>query len=194
MKSILEIYSTLWDAAKRDDRFIRETFVDRVYKEISPQLTVVDLGGFTGEFSFYCLPFAKQIFTFEPDPTPFEKLKEYVELFGVGDKMKIFNIAVAATDGIKKMNMLGGGGSHYDGNGVEVESKSLNTIMRENDIKYIDILKVDIEGGEDEIFSAEDFPADKIGIIIGEHDGFLKLEKHGFKVKVDDNRIYVATK
>lgn len=194
MKSILEIYSTLWDAAKRDDRFIRETFVDGVYKDILPQLTVVDLGGFTGEFSFYCLPFAKKVFTVEPDPVPFEQLKKYVELFGLEDKMKIFNFAIAATDGVKRMNLMGGGGSHYDESGTEVKAYSLQTFMGQNKIDYIDILKVDIEGGEEEIFAAEDFPSSKIGVIIGEHNGFSKLKKHGFKVESKENGIFLATK
>ena len=52
MKSILEIYSKLFKDAN-SSRFLRETFIDLVYKDASPKLTVVDIGAYAGDFSFF---------------------------------------------------------------------------------------------------------------------------------------------
>lgn len=197
MKSILEMYATLWEAVKKNDRFIGETFVDRVYDAVHPKLTVVDLGAFTGEFSFSCLPFAKQIYAIEPDPVPFEKMKQYTEDFGTDEVMHIFNFAIADSNGTRKMDLTHAGGSRITTTGdTEVETHTLKDFMETNKIDHINILKVDIEGGEDEIFASSEFKEliPKIDVIIGEHEGFKRLEGLGFKLETLPNGVFLATK
>ena len=67
----------------------------------------------------------------------------------------------------------------------KVQVKTLATFMKDEGIDHIDILKIDIENGEDEVFTAPDFKdvASKISFIIGEHAGSVvsdALRKNGF--------------
>ena len=75
MSKILELYAELLDSKQR---FLDEIFVAEIYKGACPKLTIFDLGAYEGEFSFYCLNFAKKIYAFEPDPTPFAILKKRI--------------------------------------------------------------------------------------------------------------------
>src|SRR3989304_6626930 len=91
MSKILELYSELLESKQR---FLDEVFEQEIYKRACPQLTIIDLGAYEGEFSFYCLNFAKKIYAFEPDPTPFKVLSRRIEKYNLGNKIKIFPIAI----------------------------------------------------------------------------------------------------
>src|SRR3990167_11337283 len=103
MKSILEIYSRLNEAAIRDERFMQEIFETEVYSHAKPQLTIVDLGAYTGEFCFYCLPFAKRLYAVEPDPRPYGVMGQYVKEFQLEDKMSTFQIAIGRSNELRKI-------------------------------------------------------------------------------------------
>jgi len=81
------------------------------------------------------------------------------------------------------------------GTGAGIQFFSLDSLMKTYGIDFIDILKVDIEGAENEVFEASDEWIGKVGIISVElHDGmkmgasrafylatqkFQRFEKHG---------------
>lgn len=195
MKSILEIYSVLNEASKGGERFIGEVFTDKVYDSCKPKLTVVDLGGFTGEFSFMCLPFAKEIYCVEPDPVPFAQLKKYVADFELEDRMKIFNFAITGHNGSCNMHLSHAGGSAVGGESP-VQCKTLLTFLDENEIYHVDILKVDVEGSEKQIFEDPTFEKalKRIDLIIGEHAGFETLKNYDMTLKSSPWGVYLAKK
>ena len=182
---ILDLYKNI-----KNQRFVEEVFDAETYKPVRPQLTIIDAGAYEGEFSFYCLPFAKTIYAFEPEKTPFNTMKGYVDTYGLQDTIKVFNKALAGSNGERYINNEGSGGtallnSDYpvpEGS-TPVESVTLASFIKEHDIKVVDILKVDMESAENEVFHSPDFMEvqDRIKMIIGEHlqgcdELFLSLE------------------
>ena len=176
MINTLALYSHLFE--HQEDRFIKETF-DGEYDAARPKLTVLDIGAFEGDFSFYCLPFAKIIYAFEPDPLPYKVFEESIEDFGLGEVVKLYQCAISGKTGSRGFYNTGGGGSSFaeinpaDEGRKTIDTYSLNDFLLEKKIEFVDIVKVDVEGAEKEIFSAPDFPeaASKIKYIIGEDHG-----------------------
>lgn len=192
MSKVLELYK---DILESKQRFIDEVFEAEIYRSGVPQLTVVDIGAYKGEFSFYCFNFARKIYAIEPDPRPFAILEKRIKDYALGDRIECFPIAISSKKGERILHASGYGGSRLlpesdteypEKEKIKVSSMSLPDFMEENKIDYIDILKVDIEGGEDELFNNLKFAkvAHKIGTIVGEiHQGIeiqKSLEKYGF--------------
>jgi len=192
VSKILELYAELLDSKQR---FLDEIFVAEIYKGACPKLTIFDLGAYEGEFSFYCLNFAKKIYAFEPDPTPFAILKKRIKKYDLNKVIKIYNKAISANGGSRVFHATSAGGStlldksitDYSGEKmIKIKSVSLKDFINTNKINKIDILKIDVEGSEKEIFMDESFKkvAPKIECIIGEdHQDSLKeiIEDNGFR-------------
>jgi FkbM family methyltransferase len=195
--NILKLYNEI-HLKRLGDRFMDEVYHYEVYKQARPQLTVVDLGAYEGEFSFYCLPFAKDIYAVEPDPRPFSVLQKTVYDFGLGNTVKLFDCAIAKEDGKRNMTFSGAGGNAFGEGEGEVDVYSLNNFFVQNGIEQIDVLKIDVEKAEEEIFSADDFPGNKIKFIVGEYHGtessLDKLKKHGFALEFPGSGIFTARK
>lgn len=190
MSKILDLYAELVGSQQR---FIDEVFDKEEYSAALPQLTIIDLGAYEGEFSFYCYNFAKTIYAIEADPRPYAILEKHIKDYEL-DRIKCFPLAIADGRGERIFHASGYGGSRLLTRGevnaapedkIKVASMSLAEFINDNKIDHVDILKVDIEHGEDELFRAADFKdvVDKIDKIIGEHlegvDDLLK--KFGFK-------------
>lgn len=167
--TILDLYRSL----DTNRRFVSEVFDAEIYKEVCPQLNIIDAGAYEGEFSFYALLFANKILAYEPDPAPYKVLSKHIKKHNLSDKIKHFDIALSDTNSTAIIANTGDGGSQMadSGDGVQVVTQTLATAMRENNMEFVDILKIDIESSEDRVFRAKDFPgvADKINLIIGEH-------------------------
>lgn len=210
MNRILELYSKLLHQSKAGDgteRFIKDTFIDEEYNSVFPQLTIIDAGAYQGDFSFACLPFAKIIYAFEPDPRPFKVFKETVDEFELGDKIKYSNKALADSTGERVLLATGFGGStltkdteeSIEQNKVKVQTITLGDVIKDYQIEEIDILKIDIEGGEDEIINSVEFPelSKIIKVIIGEHLGGVDnlLKELGYTARaVNNNTLYERIK
>lgn len=209
MNRILELYSKLLHQSKAEDgteRFIKDTFMDAEYNSVFPQLTIIDAGAYQGDFSFACLPFAKMIYAFEPDPRPFKVFKELVDEFGFEKKIKYSNKALADSTGERVLLATGFGGSMLTADKdedtkqskVKVQTITLGDVINTNKIKGVDIFKIDIEGGENEIINSPDFPEQSkiIKMIIGEHLGGVdtRLKDLGYTARVvNHNTLYERT-
>lgn len=188
MSKILDLYK---DILENKHRFDDEIFEAEIYKSAVPHLTIIDLGAFQGEFSFYCYNFADKIYAIEPDPTPYAVLKERVDKYSL-DKIKLFPIALSNNSEDQNFFASGYGGSYLvgetNGEHIKVKCSTLAQFMKDNKIDHVDILKVDIEDGENAVFNSSDFKdvADKIDVIIGEHLGSVEqlLLDYGFKKTV----------
>ncbi len=149
---------------------------------------VVDLGGNVGIFSSRVAPHADRIITCEPVPENFERLRK-----NIGDYDNIECLPVAVTDRNGTMNIFlpveeGASGvfsAHREGNenrlseeSIVVDSVSFADLLDRRDVDEVDLLKVDVEGGEyDILYPAADL-LPRIRRIHGEyHD-----------VRADDSR------
>ena len=163
-----------------DERFIREILVGDEYKYLCDYDTVVDLGANIGTFSLWIYDRAKRIFAVEPNPKPMELLRKTIEDNGL-DKIIPVEVAVTGTDGERFLantdDVVYGSGLINDKVGIVVQSMQMDTFMVEYKIGYIDLLKVDIELSEKELFASKGFQnvAHKIGTIVGEyHNGEIQ--------------------
>lgn len=177
------------------DRFIQEVLIGGEYKYLFNYDTVVDLGCNIGTFSLWIYPYAKRIYAIEPNPKAINLFRKTIGDNKL-DKITLVEAAITGSDGDRFLlnaddeHKQYGSGEINDKEGIKVRGMAIDTFMAENKIDYIDLLKVDIEGCEAELFSSPGFKnvQNKIGTIIGEyHTGDIKnsisssLSAMGFK-------------
>lgn len=158
------------------ERFFKNIFDEEEYKavKIEPQV-IIDVGALAGEYSAYIYDQAKVIYALEPYSKHFEELEENIRDFEL-DKIKPFKIALSDYNGMGSLVVSVRGGhvlvpDSSSDKTEKVEVRTLATFMKDNSIDHVDILKIDVENAEEQIFSAADFKevADRINLIIGEH-------------------------
>lgn len=157
----------------------RQVFIDKEYDfevERQPKV-IVDAGANIGLASIYFankFPGAK-IISIEPEQSNFELLKENVSSYS-----NIMPIHAALWHKNEEINLIDPGlgkwgfmtemknsPEHLSGNTCStVEAMTLDKIMKDNNLDKIDILKIDIEGAEREVFSDSSAWIDKVDSII----------------------------
>ena len=200
---ILDLYEDLNKRYRGGARFIDEVFFSEIYKSVCPRLTVVDLGAYEGEFSFYCLPFAKDIYAVEPDPTPFSVMNGMVTKYKLEEVVRVFPVAISSETKMGLLHASGGGGSAVanepDDKTVKVQLYTLNDFLEQNKIDHVDILKMDVESSEKDILVGQGIEEalSKVDLIVGEvHFGCGELvqkvlESNGFVI-TNDPAAFVA--
>ena len=155
-------------------RFYNEVFNTQIYEPVinlGQMGHVLDVGACTGEFSLWIEGQAKKVWAIEADQEAYELLEEEAKGH---KKIKPVHVAIAGENknykiwggGIGSKTILGG-----QPEGEIVQGKTLATFMKDNNIKKVDCLKIDVENAEAQIFDAQDFAevAKDIKYIIGEH-------------------------
>ena len=186
IKGLLDKYSKI-----ENERFFREVTINGEYEpSINKKADiVVDVGACAGEFGAYIYEKAGIIYSLEPYSGHYKELEQNVKEFEL-TKIKPYKLALSNYNGEGTLTIGGRGGSRLVlGEGSDktekVQVKTLAAFMKDEGIDHIDLLKIDIERGEDEVFTALDFKnvADKISFIIGEHAGNIvsdALRLNGF--------------
>lgn len=171
-----------------DIRVFKQIFVDNEYDSLNlPETakTIIDLGaniGLSALFFIKKFP-TSRIVAVEPDAVNFSIMEKNLEKFS--KSISFLQAAIWPTDGEVSLveedddhTSLGAWGYRTEAsNGksaLSVKALSIPTIMKQYDMDFVDILKVDIEGAEYELFEKnyEDW-IDKVGLIIIEtHDRF----------------------
>ena len=138
-----------------EQRFLQSYFANR------KSSTVLDVGGNTGEYARSIMEIepSTELYSFEPHPVTFEKLKEIAETwgfrpfnFGCGSentKRKLFDYADA--DGSKHASIyLDVIKDIHNAAVVEhfVNIIKLDDFVKEHDLEQVDLLKIDTEGSE----------------------------------------------
>lgn len=132
------------------------------YQSLGRVNTIVDLGAHIGLASLYfAILFPKsRLLSVEPVPDNFKLLKKNCEMNGVYPTLK--NNCIGTEKGTARIHLNASSNRHSLFGGVsraEVDSSievgmiTMNDLITENGINEIDILKVDIEGEEIELFS-----------------------------------------
>lgn len=171
------------------DRFIGEVIIAEEYLEIKKyipknDLTILDLGCNIGCFSFYMYDMAKQIYAIDIMEECVTDLKETINDSNL-TKIKAFNLGIGKESGRKRIitngEAPGRGGHHIQSMGIqgenvinaEVDVMTLNEFLNMEKIEHLDLVKMDIEGGEYDVVSALDFPESckKIDAFVGEYHG-----------------------
>lgn len=158
-------------------RYIYEVYEQGEYAFAFKDLVVMDIGCNIGTFSLWVYPYARKIYAVdceERNVALFRKTINDNELQNIYPSVsKIY--------------------SHNDTG--DIPQYSLAGYMSGNSISYVDLMKIDIEGDEVEVFLAEDFPVGKIRTIIGEYHGRpVKeiLEARGYRYTEFPNYHFLA--
>ncbi|MSR67334.1 FkbM family methyltransferase, partial [Candidatus Peribacteria bacterium] len=178
--------------------------------------TIIDIGAHIGAFSLYAAkksPHAN-IFSYEPDPVTEEYLRKNIEQNHLGHRIKSSLAAVGGTEGTATLHVLPNRseansmyrtleGSHE----IPVRVTTLQKIFDTENIQQCDLLKMNAEGVEYEIFYG--LPPEylkRIRVIVMNYHVFVKkprctqgelrayLESNGFFVTEQGKRIFVAVR
>jgi FkbM family methyltransferase len=130
-------------------------------RHLSPETTMLDIGGWIGPTALYAANRAKQVFAFEPDPTAFAVLRANRDANPRLAGLEVIHAAVSTHDGeirIAPREAPGDSGSSIlfaDINDAwTVPARRLDTFLAERRIEGPLFLKVDVEGYEYELLPA----------------------------------------
>lgn len=149
----------------RVERYTLDGFV-----KIQPDDILIEVGGFTGEFTVPASQIADRIYSFEPDPITADCLRYNLRK---ETHAEVVNAAAWNKNGTMRL-LTGGHPSDHSLIGldsgsvekeVEVQSIRIDTFAAEHEIESIDFLKLDAEGGEPEVLKgAENINIQKMAI------------------------------
>ena len=161
-----------------DIYIIKEIFGSKEYgEEVSG--VVFDIGANIGVFSVYASAQAERVFAFEPEQSNFKQLLKNIELNDLKN-IKTYKLAIGGHTGhinLSKGKFNKGASSTTYRVSDTTESVEICTFaeaVRKTDVKTIDFLKIDIEGGEYELL--ENIPK-----IMFENIEYIILEYHHVK-------------
>ncbi|MGK7876192.1 MAG: FkbM family methyltransferase [Xenococcaceae cyanobacterium] len=131
---------------------------------LKPGMSFVDVGAHIGYFTLIAansLSSSGRVFSFEPDPSNFELLQKNVEVNDYADYIETIPLAVSNICG--KLELFSGNldlsqsslfkNSCTSQNHVSVEATTLDIFFENHGFPSIDVIKMDIEGGE--VFALE---------------------------------------
>jgi FkbM family methyltransferase len=165
--------------AEIDLQFLfQEVWVDQIYTpagyEIKDGDTILDIGANIGVFAIYAATRAEEttVLAFEPFPENVKFLRKNISKSSI-DNIKVFQQAVASNSEERVLEVSDSWIKHSLGNldsdqkGIRIQSVSFDEVMKK--IKKCDLLKIDCEGSEYEIFySASSESLAKVNKIVGE--------------------------
>ena len=188
----------------------RETYLDNVYEAVAKDdPIIIDAGANIGIVTDYFRQFAKKVYALEPSPVAFRALMRNCQ-FNRWDNVEVFEVALSDTDGeatffISLDNNTADSLTRLVSPEIEthitVSTITLSTFMAQNNIEYVDFLKMDIEGAETFVLPSDSFKsvAHKIKTMevsyhVHEQTSYTKvLEEFGFKwetLKSDKNVVW----
>lgn len=173
-------------------------FVKRIYDGLFAGErieSVLDVGASVGLFTQWALDrFGKEVkvIAFEPNPTAISGFKA---VHGEKDNVKLYEVAAAGEEGeidlgINPENSTVSSVNMATENKIKVKAVTIESAMAEEEWTAADLLKVDIEGAEYEIFEKmEKFPFRYILLEFHDNTGQLdsliaKLEKNGYEIDI----------
>jgi len=168
---------------------ITEVFKEDCYNihSIPKESIVLDIGAHIGTFALRC---AKErdchVYAYEPSPSNFRFLFENVKLNNLEDKVKIFQKAIGERCETREFHT---NPEHPAGSSLylkshpsfkdkplmtsNVEVITLKQIFEDNDLTWCDVMKIDCEEAEREVFTDQSIPYFSLV-------GYLILEWHNY--------------
>ena len=191
-----------WGLLANNEQFIKvlegEIYEDEVYLkyfDVEEGDVVLDIGASVGPFSHSILDKKpKAIYCIEPHKELFKTLSSNLEITGGDTRIHLINAGIASTDGPvvfdgvyddKNTTM------NWTDNLVTATGITLPTLASKHNIKNIDFLKIDCEGGEYDVFTADNL--DWIKANVRKIAGEFHLHNDELKAKFRDFRdLYLA--
>lgn len=129
------------------------------FKKCRSASVIIDIGANVGYYSLLAAlsnP-AAQIFSFEPNPILYERLNENVHLNSMDGRIELYQQAVSSLDGVIPLYVPKNGvlsesstlrGFRNDVDAINCDGICLDNFAKNNQIRKIDLIKMDVEGAE----------------------------------------------
>ena len=131
-----------------------------LWKYLQPGMTFLDIGAYRGIYSLVAakkLGAAGRVIAFEPSPRERDRMRLHLKWNGI-DTVTVEPYAIAATDGRASLSVVVDGFTTMNSlrppavndpiEQVAVDTASLDSYLVRNAIDRVDLLKIDVEGGE----------------------------------------------
>ncbi|MBA7621021.1 hypothetical protein ES703_28378 [subsurface metagenome] len=174
---------------------------DMLPKILSSDSVFIDIGANVGFYSLWAsksITNSGKILAIEPNPKIFERLIENISLNQKGDTITALQVGVADAEGqfaLRIVNQKNLGAStilesDYECESIAISCRPLISILRDEKVDKIDVLKIDIEGAEHLALNTffQDSPQSLFPkILIIETDETVPLADFGYKfVKITE--------
>lgn len=134
-------------------------FCREEYKVPKGSKVIIDAGANIGSFSIYASTGeVEEIHAIEPFPETFSLLEQNIKANALDTKVKLNAMALADKTGTRNMDLTEGASQsrglleENDPEGLKVETSTLKDFLDKIGKDEVDMLKIDIEGGEHEVF------------------------------------------
>ncbi len=150
---------------------------------------VFDLGGYVGDFAAsirYC--YGSKVYLFEPVPDFFSRC---VERFREDSSVICFNFGLSSKDEWRKIGVSENSSSFFSAPGLEyvlVETRCAKDFLQSQGVEEIDLMKINIEGGEYDVLPALFESGDILKI------KYLQIQFHDFVPGARDLRKEIRDK
>jgi FkbM family methyltransferase len=116
---------------------------------------MIDGGAYIGDSSAYFLSRfpALKVLALEPDPITFERLITNLQPYGA--RVKMLNCGLYSRTGEVRLGSKQTGSAIKESGETEIAVITLESLLRTERIAHVDILKLDIEGAEEAIFTSD---------------------------------------
>jgi FkbM family methyltransferase len=164
---------------------IWEIFFSREYRPVGGWRfsTVLDCGANVGYFAAYCRAAAgtqlRAYVGVEPDTDAFDLLKDQVELHRPGQSISLEKVAVSDRDGTARFSTEGASWAHRlaDDGSAEVVTSTIASLLDRAGLAEVDLVKLDIEGGEKTVLESLQAWAPRARCIVAElHEADAPLD------------------
>jgi FkbM family methyltransferase len=178
---------------------LREVFLEREYELDLPRepAVILDLGSNIGAAIafFHVRHPGARIVGLEPDPSAFARL--HANVAGL-EKVTVLRVAAAAADDrrsfypatetwLSSLRPPAGGRDS-----IEVEARALDSLLAELGIEHVDLLKIDVEGAEEEVLPGFAGLASVGGVVgeihadvVGDPEALVQLLEEHFELEVE---------
>lgn len=182
-----ELICTSADLNAVAETCVTEDYQMHEHLKIKPGDVVFDVGANMGSFAIYAAKKGARVYAFEPIEENYNRLIDNIKHNKLEDRINAFQYGIFAHSGTQTLHISDnnkGGHSMLDNGGqtdVTISIKRLADVFAENKITHVDLLKIDIEGAEYEIF--EHLTPEEARIIkkiVGEYHMFPDYSKHNF--------------
>ncbi|MES2353804.1 MAG: FkbM family methyltransferase [Pseudomonadota bacterium] len=124
---------------------------------LTAESIVVDVGGYLGDWTESIFKkYQPNCFVFEPMDAYFQKM---VERFKTNPKIRTFNFGLSNADTSADLFIQGAGSSVYSAanekpevSTTTIQLRDITRVFQELDIKFVDLITINIEGGEFDLF------------------------------------------
>lgn len=126
----------------------------RLDYDLNEKSVVLDVGGYKGEFAgdIFC-KYNATLYVFEPIESFFKIIqKKFVN----NQKVKVYNFGLAGKDEQMEISLTDNASSVFlkTEDSETIQLKSIVNFIKENNIQFVDLIKINIEGGEYELLES----------------------------------------